>query len=322
MKKTLCYGIIILSAMFIFPLCGIKFEEKPAVAAATKIFVPKTDKQVKGDSFRICDMQTDTVSVMTAKEYIFGVVAAEMPALYDTEALKAQAVAAYTLACRRRTDNKDKSYDLTTDYTVDQSYISRADAEKRWGDKAKEYSKKIENAVSEVEGVAVTYNGEPITAVYHAISSGRTEDSRDIWGGSLPYLKPVSSPGDKLSPDYMSEVKVTPEELQKKLGDECRLSGEPSDYFGEPKRTDSGSVLTVPVCGTDIGGGTLRSIFDLRSLNYSVKYTDGNFVFTVRGYGHGVGMSQYGADYMAKQGSGFKEILTYYYTGCKVEKIR
>ena len=321
MKKILCSGLIILSAMFIFPLLGATTEQKPAVSAATKLFTSKTDKQEKGDTFRICDMQTDTVRVLTADEYIFGVVAAEMPALYEPEALKAQAVAAYTLACRRRADNKDKSYDLTTDYAVDQSYISKADAEKRWGDKAKEYSKKIKDAVADVKNLIVTYEGEPITAVYHAISSGKTEDSRDIWGGSLSFLKPVASPGDKLSPDYISEVKVSAEELQKKLGDECKLSGEPAAYFGEPKRTDSGSVLTVPVCGTDINGAKIRSIFDLRSLNFSVKYADGSFTFTVRGYGHGVGMSQYGANYMAKQGSDFKEILTYYYTGCKVEKI-
>lgn len=321
MKKILCSGLIILSAMFIFPLLGATTEQKPAVSAATKFFTSKTDKQEKGDTFRICDMQTDTVSVLTADEYIFGVVAAEMPALYEPEALKAQAVAAYTLACRRRADNKDKSYDLTTDYAVDQSYISKADAEKRWGDKAEEYSKKIKDAVADVKNLIVTYEGEPITAVYHAISSGKTEDSRDIWGGSLSYLKPVASPGDKLSPDYISEVKVSAEELQKKLGDECKLSGEPAAYFGEPKRTDSGSVLTVPVCGTDINGAKIRSIFDLRSLNFSVKYADGSFTFTVRGYGHGVGMSQYGANYMAKQGSDFKEILTYYYTDCKVERL-
>ena len=307
--------------MFIFPLPGATTQQKPAGSAGTKLFTSKTDKQEKGDTFRICDMQTDTVSVLTADEYIFGVVAAEMPALYEPEALKAQAVAAYTLACRRRADNKDKSYDLTTDYTVDQSYISKADAEKRWGDKAEEYSKKIKDAVADVKNLIVTYEGEPITAVYHAISSGKTEDSRDIWGGSLSYLKPVASPGDKLSPDYINEVKVSAKELQKKLGDECKLSGEPAAYFGEPKRTDSGSVLTVPVCGTDINGAKIRSIFDLRSLNFSVKYADGSFTFTVRGYGHGVGMSQYGANYMAKQGSDFKEILTYYYTGCKVEKI-
>ena len=321
MKKILCSGLIILSAMFIFPLLGATTEQKPAVSAATKLFTSKTDKQEKGDTFRICDMQTDTVSVLTADEYIFGVVAAEMPALYEPEALKAQAVAAYTLACRRRADNKDKSYDLTTDYTVDQSYKSKTEAEKRWGDKAEEYSKKIKDAVADVKNLIVTYEGEPITAVYHAISSGKTEDSRDIWGGSLSYLKPVASPGDKLSPDYISEVKVSAEELQKKLGDECKLSGEPAAYFGEPKRTDSGSVLTVPVCGTDINGAKIRSIFDLRSLNFSVNNADGSFTFTVRGYGHGVGMSQYGANYMAKQGSDFKEILTYYYTGCKVEKI-
>ena len=150
---------------------------------------------------------------------------------------------------------------------------------------------------------------------------GKTENSRDIWGGELPYLKAVSSPGDKLSPDYASEVSVSAEELKRKLGSECTLSGDPAAYFGEPERTDSGSVLTVSVCGNEITGGKIRSIFNLRSLNFSVKYADGNFVFTVLGYGHGVGMSQYGANYMAKQGSDFKEILTYYYTDCKVERL-
>jgi len=322
MKKILCSGFLILSAMFIFPLCGVKtVGGKSTAAAAVRLFNVKTDNREKNDTFRVCDMQTDTVSVMTADEYIFGVLAAEMPALYENEALKAQAVAAYTLACRRRADNKDKSYDITTDYTVDQSYITRSEAKKRWGDKYDEYSKKLEKAVGDVKNLAVTYNGEPITAVYHAISSGKTEDSRDIWGGELPYLKAVSSPGDKLSPDYASEVSVSAEELKRKLGSECTLSGDPAAYFGEPERTDSGSVLTVSVCGNEITGGKIRSIFNLRSLNFSVKYADGNFVFTVLGYGHGVGMSQYGANYMAKQGSDFKEILTYYYTDCKVERL-
>ena len=271
MKKILCSGFLILSAMFIFPLCGVKtVGGKSTAAAAVRLFNVKTDNREKNDTFRVCDMQTDTVSVMTADEYIFGVLAAEMPALYENEALKAQAVAAYTLACRRRADNKDKSYDITTDYTVDQSYITRSEAKKRWGDKYDEYSKKLEKAVGDVKNLAVTYNGEPITAVYHAISSGKTEDSRDIWGGELPYLKAVSSPGDKLSPDYASEVSVSAEELKRKLGSECTLSGDPAAYFGEPERTDSGSVLTVSVCGNEITGGKIRSIYNLRSLNFSV----------------------------------------------------
>lgn len=210
---------------------------KNTAAAAVRLFNAKTDNREKNDTFRVCDMQTDTVSVMTADEYIFGVLAAEMPALYENEALKAQAVAAYTLACRRRADNKDKSYDITTDYTVDQSYITRSEAKKRWGDKYDEYSKKLEKAVGDVKNFAVTYNGEPITAVYHAISSGKTEDSRDIWGGELPYLKAVSSPGDKLSPDYASEVSVSAEELKRKLGSECTLSGRPRRILRRAERT-------------------------------------------------------------------------------------
>ena len=160
MKKILCSGFLILSAMFIFPLCGVKtVGGKNTAAAAVRLFNVKTDNREKNDTFRVCDMQTDTVSVMTADEYIFGVLAAEMPALYENEALKAQAVAAYTLACRRRADNKDKSYDITTDYTVDQSYITRSEAKKRWGDKYDEYSKKLEKAVGDVKNFAVTVYG-------------------------------------------------------------------------------------------------------------------------------------------------------------------
>lgn len=196
MKKILCSGFLILSAMFIFPLCGVKtVGGKSTAAAAVRLFNVKTDNREKNDTFRVCDMQTDTVSVMTADEYIFGVLAAEMPALYENEALKAQAVAAYTLACRRRADNKDKSYDITTDYTVDQSYITRSEAKKRWGDKYDEYSKKLEKAVGDVKNFAVTYNGEPITAVYHAISSGKTEGQPRYMGRRASVFKGGFKPG-------------------------------------------------------------------------------------------------------------------------------
>lgn len=320
MKKILFSGLIILAVMLLMPLAVLERPEQ--VSAWTGGYAEIPDAPLAAsDSFRILDTTSGEVTEMPAEEYIFGVVAAEMPALYDTEALKAQAVAAYTFACYRRAENTGKSYDLTTDHTTDQSFTTEEAVREKWGDGADEYCEKIKKAIEETKGCMITFDGKPILAVYHAISSGMTEACEDIWGGKLEYLTPVSSLCDKLSPDYISTVSVTADEFKKALSEECELSGSESDYFGKEERTESGSVKTVEICGTEINGSRIRSLFSLRSSNFEVEYSGGNFVFTVYGYGHGVGMSQYGADYMAKQGSDYKEILTHYYSGCKVEKV-
>ena len=167
----------------------------------------------------------------------------------------------------------------------------------------------------------ITYESKPITAVYHAISSGKTEDAKDIWGTEYPYLKPVSSEGDKLSKDYISEASFSVEELKSKLSSDAEFSSSPANFFGKISRTDSGVVKEIEVCGKALKGARIRTLLDLRSSNFEVKYEAEKFVFTVYGYGHGVGMSQNGANYMAKQGSDFKEILCHYYKDCKVEKV-
>lgn len=321
MKKIFCCTLVILSVMLILPLAALESPKETAVQTAAHIFeIPKAKQAVSG-SFRICDISNDTVTEMKTSDYIFGVVAAEMPALYEKEALKAQAVAAYTYACVKKAENADKSYDLTTDPSLDQSFITKEEAEKRWGDKAAEYREKIESAVKETEGYMVTYEKKPILAVYHAISSGMTESCEEVWAKDLPYLKPVASPGDKLAPEYSSKAEFGEEEVKTKLSELCTVEGEAKDFFGNIKKTQSGTVKTLTVCGKEVTGAAIRSLFGLRSANFDVAYDGGVFTFTVYGYGHGVGMSQYGANYMAKQGSGFKEILCCYYSGCTVEKI-
>lgn len=320
MKKILCCGLIILSFMLILPLSVMKKPEAEAAATSANAVSPKKEVSDTG-IFRISDSKTGAVTEMKANEYIFGVLAAEMPALYNDEALKAQAVASYTFACYRRAENKDKEYDLTTDFNTDQSFITEEKACEKWGDKADEYCNKLKNAIEEVENLAVTYDGKPILAVYHAVSSGKTEDCKNVWGGDYPYLKATASPGDTLAPDYISKATFSEEEVKKKLSEKCVISDEPTDYFKSLKRTSSGTVTSAEVCGSTLSGSEIRALFSLRSSNFEVRCKDGVFCFTVYGYGHGVGMSQYGADYMAKQGSDFKEILLHYYSGCKVEKL-
>lgn len=321
MKKILFIAFFISAVMVLLPLS--KLENSPSVisASAVKSDEIKIHKQ-QSTSFKVYITEEEKTVEIDTQDYIFGVVAAEMPALYETEALKAQAVAAFTFACRRKYENSDKEYDITNDHTTDQSYITKAQAKERWGEKADEYIKKIEDAVSETSGYIITHDNSPITAVYHAISSGKTESAENIWDADISYLVPVSSEGDKLANNYISEVILTKEELSEKLSSKTALSGEPNNFFNSFERTQSGTVLRVDVCGNKLKGSEIRSLLNLRSSNFSVEFKDEKFVFSVYGYGHGVGMSQNGANYMAKQGCSFKEILTHYYTGCAVEKVK
>ncbi len=321
MKKAIYITLIISAVMLLMPLGVIGNSNSVATMATVINNVPKA-KEAKATSFLLCNTQSGEVIELKAEDYIFGVVAAEMPALYESEALKAQAVAAYTFACCRKAENSQKSYDITDDPLTDQSYINEEKAREKWGDKADEYTDKIKGVINEVEDYMITYDGKPINAVYHAISSGKTEDCKDIWGNQLPYLKSVPSEGDKLADNYVTTKTLSTDQLKEKLSEELEFLGSPENYFGSISRTDSGTVTEITVCNKALSGSRIRSLLDLRSSNFEVSYAEENFTFTVYGYGHGVGMSQNGANYMAKQGSSFQEILKHYYTDCKVEKVK
>lgn len=328
--KNLYLGTILLLAvlMMLLPLMSKTPDAAAGASAALEAIStaltdsgkPEGGKQTQN----LADVQlyvsaSDLTKTVGLRDYLFGVVAAEMPALYEEEALKAQTVAAYTYLLYKSERNVLLPYDITDDPNTDQCFITRETARQRWGNSADEYEQKIDRAVEAVYGQKITVDGQPILAVYHAISSGVTENAADLWGGSYGYLVSVDSVGDKLSPNYLSTAEFSPDELTAALSGLAEFSGEPANYFGSASRTAAGSVKTVPLCGKEVSGGSIRDALDLRSSDFDVEYTDGTFRFTVRGYGHGVGMSQYGAHYMAMQGSGYREILTHYYTGCSVE---
>ena len=317
MKKLFGFTIFIAVAMLLIPLWAIEPPKTVSAAVLSEVTEDKLDTVSAAESFKV--LIDGKVSEFSREDYIFGVVAAEMPALYHEEALKAQAVAAYTFACSKKAQNKDLDYDITSDYTIDQSFITEAAAREKWGDKADEYIEKIKKAVNDTKGEMIYYDGAPITAFYHAISGGKTEDCKNVWGSERPYLKSVVSEGDKLAKNYQSEAVFTTEELKEKLAKEIKLSGEPEAYFGKVTRTDAGTVTSITVCSKELSGFTIQSLLSLRSANFEVKVADGKFTFTVYGAGHGVGMSQNGANYMAKQGSDYKEILTHYYNDCSVK---
>lgn len=266
------------------------------------------------------------VEEMTMADYLWRVVAAEMPASFEPEALKAQTVAArtYTLSKLARTSEKHPDADVCTDITCCQAYITPEEAAVNWGDNARAYTDKIAAAVADTDGLAALWQGQPIQALFFSSAAGKTVDAVEVWGNSVPYLTSVDSPEGKEVPNYHTTVTVPVEEFRAKLLEQypdADLSGEPSGWFTNLTNRSGGGVESVDVGGVTVAGTALRTLFGLRSASFTVTADAANVNFSVTGYGHGVGMSQYGANAMAKAGSSFEEILTWYYTGTQVEQL-
>lgn len=267
----------------------------------------------------------DTTEQMTLERYLTGVVRGEMPASFEMEALRAQAAAErsyvyYQLAAGRKDAHPDA--DFCTDHTCCSAYLSETAAREKWGGDFAPWNTRVEQAVSDTDGQVVLYNGRPILAVFHSSSAGRTAAAGDVWSGDLPYLVSVDSPeGEETVPNYYSTVTFTAAEAKEKLlaaYPELKLSGTPDRWFGAAAENGSGRVETVSVGGMDIEGTELRRIFGLRSACFTVAADSESVTFRVTGYGHGVGMSQYGANQLAREGKTWQEILEWYYTGATV----
>jgi len=267
--------------------------------------------------------ETKEIKTMFLEEYILGVVIAEMPASFELEALKAQAVAARTY-----TMNKIKNFsgnglhdaaDVCTDFSHCQAYISTENSIRNWGKNASANLKKCKKAVLETSGEIMTYDNEPVKAVFHSTSSGRTENAKDVWGGNVPYLVSVESNGETLSPSYKSEVSIKIKEFKEKFKEHNVNFNK--QLIGNITYTQGGAVKTIEIGNKKFEGRQIRSFFNLRSSCFKIEINDETVLFKVTGNGHGVGMSQYGANYMASQGNSYKEILKKYYTGINITKI-
>lgn len=252
-------------------------------------------------------MSDGTVQTMDLDTYLVGVVLAEMPASFELEALKAQAVVArtYTLKCVGAGKHDGG---VCTDYTCCQAYV----AEENYGGN-EESLEKVRSAVLATSGQVLTYQGNLIEATYFSCSGGMTEDAVAVWGTDYPYLRSVESPGEENAAHYTDTVTFTAEEFQTALGQE--LSGSPSGWFGFTTYTAGGGVNTMRIGGVDYKGTELRTLLGLRSTVFSISVDGQNIAITTKGFGHRVGMSQYGADAMAVAGSNYEQILTYYYSG-------
>jgi stage II sporulation protein D len=279
-----------------------------------------TEKSVS--TVKVMSVNSNNITEMSLKEYLLGVVAGEMNASYHEEALKAQIIAAHTLLLYTKEHNtKDlKGADITDSYAMHQAFISPEKQKEKWKDNYDTYREKIEKCIDEVENLTLQYDDEYICAVFHSISNGTTENAVDVWGGKYPYLVSVPSIGDKLSPAYQSQITVSKNEFKEILQKEdVKFTGDAEKWIEKITNTNTGMVKTITICGKTFKGTEIRTLFNLRSSTFTCEYKDDEFVFTVNGYGHGVGMSQYGANYMAQQGFSYKEILKHYYTNVEIK---
>ena len=273
---------------------------------------------ILGEKLQSMDMQT----------YLYGVLRAEMPAEFEEEALKAQAVAARTYILHKIASGGSPNHpqaDACDDITCCQAYKSEEDAAEDWGSSAPEYEAKIRAAVDDTDGECVLYDGAPVLAVFHSSSVGATQDAQAVWSSSLPYLQSVETPeSDDDVPNYRSTATFTSAALREKLLDalpDAELTGSPSNWFTNIQQQPNGSVTKLSVGGVEVVGNRLRTILGLRSACFTISFDGDEVTFSVAGYGHGVGMSQYGANVLAKGGMSYQEILEWYYTGAEVGRM-
>ena len=325
-------GFLLGIAVLLLPLLAIgkdKTSEPPQLlpGPSPSVAVPTPapsdmpqERTDLGQTVRVL-LEDGTTEEMTMSEYLWRVVAAEMPASFEGEALRAQAVCArtYTLWKMAAGSHSGDGADLCDQSNCCQAYTTHEEAEERWKDLTEVYTARITAAIEDTDGQILLYDGQPIQAVFFSSSTSSTEDAAAVWGNSVPYLQSVDTPEGEEVPNYRSTVTLSAAEL-KTLGSTAgiNLSGDPSEWLKGVSYTASGRVAELNIGGVTLSGTAVRSMLGLRSACFAVEEQDGIFTFSVTGYGHGVGMSQYGANAMAADGAKWEEIVTHYYTGTEI----
>ena len=329
MKKVLLLGLIFTGFIYILPVFVQRTEDAAnSGAAQDALSVHAETAAGAGDTKQITVQVDGKARQMGLEDYVAGVVAAEISPAFPAEALKAQAVAARTYAAYKLAAGRPEQHadaDVCDDYHHCAAYIDlAAEASGRWGGAAQTYENAVLDAVKATEGEIVTYEGKPIIAVFCAASGEKTESAADVWGSDVPYLQNVDSPGGDACPKYRGEVRFSLTEfrgLMAKTVPAADLTGAPGTWFKASVRSSAGGIKTVKLGGVQVTGTALREALGLNSTNFTVQLTSDGIVFQTIGYGHGVGLSQYGAKYLAAQGEDYRAILAHYYTGTSVEKM-
>lgn len=325
MKRNVAVAWLLLLILFLLPVLLIRGEplvgERDEDHSLLPLYQSVTQGERDGGRQVTLLAEDGRVEQLTLADYLWGVVAAEMPASFELEALKAQAVAARTYWASQSGTSRHEQADICSDSGCCQAYIHREKASVNWGDRAAEYAARISQAVAQTDGLCVTYEGKPIQALFFSSAPGSTVDAEAVWGRAVPYLVSVDSPEGDEVPNYRSQLTMTTKEfcaLVREQYPTADFSGPVSGWIRDFVWEPSGTVNTVNIGGIRLTGGQARKLLDLRSACFGVSVSGEKMTFHVTGYGHGVGMSQYGANAMARQGKKFEDILTWYYTGAQV----
>ena len=292
-------------------------EETIPAAALQKANEPSDERTVTL-------LTPDGTRELKLDEYLTAVVLCEMPPDFEPEALRAQAVAARTFACRQMRGGKHEGGAVCASSACCQAWRSEDELRERLGIEFDADWEKAADAVTATHDEVLTYDGALIDATFFSCSGGRTEAAVAVWGSDVPYLQSVESYGEQAALRYASEAEFSPEEFREKILDialDADLTGAPEIWLGAVSYTDGGGVDEIMIGGAALTGVQMRSAFGLNSTQFTLEFADGAFHFSVLGYGHRVGMSQYGANYMAQQGYSYRVILPYYYRGAQITTL-
>ncbi len=317
MKKSVVLAYLALLMGFFLPRLwldgrpaapSLPAELPPSVQQSSDTVVPDIVRLLVGEELR----------EIPIRSYLIGVLAGEMPASFEFEALKAQAVAARTYMLYCATGGKHPNADVCAEPGHCQAWLDEPAMREAWGAAYEENSARLRAAVDATAGQCLCYEGQPVFAAFHSSSAGATEDCGQVWNPQ-PYLISVSSPESAESvPRYITELRCAPLDFRDTLlsqAPEADFTGDPEQWIGPLERDGSGRVAALTLGGVSFRGTQLRSLFSLRSTAFTLEFRGGQFCFTVTGSGHGVGMSQYGANVMAQNGADYRAILAHYYPG-------
>ena len=335
-----CVGVVVFQEGTRPQLAAEQSAAQPQAALAAGAEVVRVEAvQVAGDAQSAESAQEVYLTVwdegrtqrVKLEDFLVGVVAGEMPASYHPEALCAQAVAARSYAAWKMPAyggggcSKGVDTDVCTDSTHCMAYWSEEKMREQWGADYETYHQKIVQAVQDTAGQVMLYNGSPVQALFHSASGGRTEDAQAVWGTACPYLTSVDSGGEEESGQYSAVKRMTAQELAQTLNKAFEGAGLTQEsvrtQFTVRSRTESGRADVVKVGAVTATGKAVRTALDLNSTNFEIDFEGDEAVLTTLGYGHGVGMSQVGANAMAQEGSGYEEILKHYYTGVEIGSL-
>lgn len=310
--------VLLLPAAIVYPYSGKNQAAPPAQPTTAKASVTKSPLPITVSVYRSAEKKVQSVPI---EQYVIGVVASEMPAKFQLEALKAQALAARTYIVNYLLNSPDLNIPKgaeVTDTVMNQVYKDDHQLKKLWGNAYNWKMAKITKAVEATKGQIITYKGKPITASFFSTSNGYTESAGAYWQHNIPYLQSVASPWDRNSPKYLSKESLPVKTVDDKLGIDIKKTGAIDDVL---KTTPGHRVGEVKIAGKTFTGRQVREDLSLRSTDFTMKRTGNKVLITTKGWGHGVGMSQYGANGMAKHGKNYKQIIKHYYQGVSISNI-